>query len=77
MCDNFADHNTGGIGVWVVGPGRMLQLKSFVGLKKYTSDPSSMSSTLFGHHFGLVGELKTAPAKSTSSIGLVWCPLLK
>ena len=36
----------------------MLQLKSFVGLKKYTNDPSSMSLTLFGHHLGFVGDVK-------------------
>ena len=58
VCENFADYNTGGIGVWVVGPDEMQQLKVFVGLKKYTSDSSSVFLTLFGHHYGFVGDVK-------------------
>ena len=51
VSDHFADHNIGGIGVWVAGPTTIPVLKAFVGLKKYTSDPSSPFSTLFGHHY--------------------------
>ena len=41
----------------------MLQLKMFVGLKKYTIDPSSISLTLFGHHFGFVSDVKDGTGK--------------
>lgn len=58
ICDNFADRNKGGIGVWVVGPEGVMQLKAFVGLKKYTSDPSSVFLTLFGYHYGFVDDIK-------------------
>ena len=30
----------------------------FVGLKKYTSDPSSIFLTLFGHHFEFISDVK-------------------
>ena len=65
VCDNFADHNTRGIGVWAVEDKRMLTLNVFVGLKKYTSDPSSMSLSLplFGHHFRFVGDVKDGTRK--------------
>ena len=33
-------------------------LKAIVGLKKYTSDPSCMSSPLFGHHYGILGDVE-------------------
>ena len=58
VCDHFADHNVGRIGVLVAEPGLIPVLKTFVGLKKYTSDPSSPSSTLFGHHYRYVADVK-------------------
>ena len=58
VTDHFADHNPGGIVMWVAGPGGIPVLKAMVGLKKYTSDPSCMSSLLFGHHYGLLGDVE-------------------
>ena len=57
VSDHLAEYNVRGIGVLVAGPRGMMQLRVFVGLKKYTSDSSSTSSTLFGNHFGFLGDV--------------------
>lgn len=49
MIDNFADHNVGGIGIFVFNGNGNFHLKVIVGLKKYTKDPSSQDSPLFSH----------------------------
>ena len=58
VSDHFADHNVGGIAVWVTGPAGIPVLKTFVGLKKYIIDPSSPSLTLVGHHYGYLGDVE-------------------
>ena len=56
--DHLADHTTGGVVVWVLGANGIPIMKAIIGLKKYTSDPSCMSSTLLGHYYGILGDVK-------------------
>ena len=55
--DAFADHNIGGVGVFVVQDSGEIALKILVGIKKYNSDPSNPSSKLLKHHFAFVGDV--------------------
>ena len=57
VSDQFADHNIGGIGVFITKESGTLVLKVLVGVKKYTCDPTSPSSKLFGHHYAYVGDI--------------------
>ena len=41
----------------------MLQLKLFVGLRKYTSYPSNMPSALFRHHFWFVDDVEDSTSE--------------
>ena len=58
VSDGFADHNIGGIGMFVMDEDGTPRLRMCVGLKKYTMDPSSMSSKLFGHWYCFVGDVE-------------------
>ena len=44
--------------VWVAGTGGIPVMKAIDGLKKYTSDPSCMSSTLMGHYYWILGDVE-------------------
>ena len=46
VSDQFADHNVGGVGVFVVQDSGTMVLKVLVGIKKYNSDPSNPFSKL-------------------------------
>ena len=58
IIDHLADHMPGGIVVWVTGANGIPEMKAIVGLKKYTSDPSCMTSTLMGHYYGILGDVE-------------------
>ena len=58
IIDHLADPTPGGIVVWVTGANGIPEMKAIVGLKKYTSDPSCMSSTLMGHYYGILGDVE-------------------
>ena len=55
VSDQFADHNVGGVGVFVVQDSGTMVLKVLVGIKKYNSDPSNPFSKLLKHHFAFLG----------------------
>ena len=57
VSDNFADHNIGGVGVFVVQDSEKIALKILVGIKKYNSDPSNPLSKLLKHHFAFFGDV--------------------
>ena len=63
VSNQFADHNIGWIDVWVTQSASIPVLKVFVELKKYTCNPSSLSSTLFGHHYRYVGDVNEGNGK--------------
>ena len=58
IINHLANHTPSGIVVWVAGANGIPVMKAIVGLKKYTSDPSCMSSTLFGHYYGILGDVE-------------------
>ena len=58
IIDHLADHTPGGIALWVVGTGIIPVMKAVVGFKKYTSNPTCITSTLMGHYYGIVGDGK-------------------
>ena len=57
VSDGFADHNIGGVGVFVAQDSRKLALKTLVGIKKHNSNPSNPSSKLLKHHFAFNGDV--------------------
>ena len=57
VLDQFANHNIGEIGVFVTQESETPVLKVLIGVKKYTCNPSSPSSKLFGHHYTYVGDV--------------------
>ena len=58
VSDNFADHNIGAIGMFVMNALGQPKLKLCIGLKKYTKDPSSVDSLLFGHSYFYMGDVE-------------------
>ena len=65
VSDAFADHNIGGVGVFVVQDSGEIALKILMGIKKYNSDPSNPSSKLLKHHFAFVGDVEGGNGKIT------------
>ena len=56
VLDGFADHNIGGVGVFVVQDLGKIALKTLVGIKKYKSDSYNPLSKLLNHHFTFDGD---------------------
>ena len=58
VSDCFANHNVGGIGVFVVDGNSELWFKLVIGLKKYTCDPISVDIIIFGRLYGFLEDME-------------------